>query len=436
MTELTAVVADLAHDGVGICKVEDQTYFVDGVLPGEEVTFLRGKKRKGKRLGSLVSILSKSPDRVDPYCSYFGVCGGCALQHLSREAQISYKQDVLQNNLQKLGRVTAEKLAEPIVADSWKYRRKARPGIKLVPKKGGILVGFRERGSSFLTSLHKCHTLNEPLSDLLAPLHELITGLSHSDRFPQVEIAQGDNAISIVLRHLEALTDNDLESLKQFACRHKVQMYLQPGNLKSIHPLWPENPQPLKFSLQRFGIELEFSATDFVQVNADINERIVSKALALLKPQTGEKILDLFCGLGNFTLPIAKSGAEVVGIEGEQALVDKAVLNASRNRLTNVTFERADLHNSEHVARLKAHNFDKMLIDPPRSGAREICEHLIPVIAPQRIVYVSCNPATLARDADYLVNQHGYQLIEAGIADMFPHTAHVESIALFDRAGS
>ena len=432
MNTLQSEVRDLTHEGYGICKVEDRVYFVDGALPGEQIEFKPLKKRKGVFYGELVEILQSSPDRVKPECEYFGVCGGCALQHLSRPAQVALKGKMLFDSLQRIGKVDAEQRIAPLVGEDWHYRRKARPGIKLVPKKGGILVGFRERRSSFITSLRACLTLDKSLSDLLNPLHTLIDGLSENHRIPQIEMAVGDNATAFILRHLEPLNADDLRQLTNFAKDHGIQFFLQPGKLDSIHPLFPENPEPLHFELKKFDVKLVFAPTDFIQVNGPVNEAMVEQALALLGPQQNDRILDLFCGLGNFTLPLAKSGASVMGVEGDRELVRKGDLNARSNGL-DIEFRQLDLHKADDVATLEQQSFNKMLIDPPRSGAKDVCESLIPKLMPEKLLYVSCNPATLARDSGYLVNDHGYRLTHAGIIDMFPHTAHVESMALFEK---
>ncbi len=434
---LEGVVEDLSHDGRGVVKIESKVYFVPGALPGETVTFSPKKKRKGQFNGELISIEMASRNRVDPKCTYFGVCGGCTLQHLSERVQISMKQETLLETLSKIGRVNPNHILPPLDSDVWGYRRKARPGCKVVAKKGGVLVGFREQGSSYLTSLLHCDTLDGRLSVLLEPLHRLIAETSCANRIPQIEMAAGDNGVSLVLRHLEALNELDLSLIKEFAQKHKINLFLQPGGLNSIHPLWPEEPTPLFYRLPLFDLEIQFAATDFIQVNQKVNEKMIGLAIDALDLSSDSNVMDLFCGLGNFTLPIATCCASVIGIEGEQALIDKAKLNIARNSATHslkhVRFKKMDLHN-EHVINLAGEPCDRMLLDPPRSGAMDVVTHLVPLVMPDVLVYVSCNPATLARDAEILVHHHGYTLESAGAINMFPHTAHVESIAKFVRS--
>ncbi len=430
-----ADVVDLSHDGHGVIKIDQKVYFVPGALPGETIEFIPQKKRKGKFSGQLISIQSRSPDRVDPECEYFGICGGCTLQHLSPDKQIDYKRNILIENLGRIGKVSPEQQLPVISAGHWSYRRKARPGCKFVEKKGGILVGFREQGSSFLTSLKYCKTLDSRLSDLLGPFHTLIAQLSCYNQIPQLEIAAADNAVALILRHLSPLTEDDRKLLTEFAQFHGVQLFLQSGGLHTVSPLWPLIPESLYYLLPDYDLKLEFSVTDFVQVNAGVNQLMIKQALKLLAPKSGDIVLDLFCGLGNFSLPIARSGAQVVGIEGEQTLVAKAKANAVLNHLLDVKFETMNLH-GETVAELAGTDANKILLDPPRSGALDVVIHLIPLLYPEKIVYVSCNPSTLARDAEILVHQHGYQLSCAGAIDMFPHTAHIESMAVFVRPPS
>jgi len=433
---LNGVVEDLSHDGRGVVKIESKVYFVPGALPGESIRFSPRKKRKGQFSGDLVSVDLASSNRVDPRCKYFGVCGGCTLQHLSDEAQLLIKQEMLLETLSRIGRVKPARVLIPIGSDVWGYRRKARPGCKVVPKKGGVLVGFREQGSSFLTSLQQCDTLDSRLSGLLEPLHHLVAAMSCAYKIPQIEMAAGDNGVSLVLRHLEVLQERDLLVIKEFAQEHEVNFFLQPKGLNSIYPLWPEEPTPLFYALSSFNLEIQFAATDFIQVNQKVNERMIEAAIEALDLTSNSNVLDLFCGLGNFTLPIATKCTNVVGVEGEQALIDKANINIARNsqrhNFDHLRFEKMDLHN-EQVINLANLSCDRMLLDPPRSGAMDVVMHLVPLVMPEVLVYVSCNPATLARDAEILVHQHGYVLENAGAINMFPHTAHIESMAKFVR---
>lgn len=430
---LEGLVSDLTHAGEGVVRHQERVYFVPGALPGERIRFLAGRKRRGRFNGRLEEVLQAAPDRVVPRCHYFGTCGGCTLQHLSIDSQRRNKEKILLDNLQRIGRVSPDTVLPMLAAEPWHYRRKARPGCKFVPGKGGILVGFREQGSAYLTSLRDCYTLDPRLAALLDPLHEMISTLDCQRQVPQLEFAAGDSRVALVLRHLVPLSAADEEVLKRFAVDRQVQMFVQPGGLDSIRPLWPQEPEPLSYRLEAFHLTMTFDAVDFIQVNAEVNELMIRQALAFLDPGPGDHVLDLFCGLGNFTLPIARSGASVIGVEGERSLVAKGAANADRNGLTNVGFELMNLHD-DAIASRELPPANKLLLDPPRSGAQEVVRHLVGPLAPEVIVYVSCNPATLARDAEILVHGHGYQLGHAGAMDMFPHTAHVESMAVFFRA--
>lgn len=428
-----ACVEGLSHDGRGIVRHEAKVFFVPGALPGETVEFEEQRKRRGQFAGKLTKVEHESPHRVVPECQYFGICGGCTLQHLSTEQQIVYKEKTLLDSLNRIGNVAPDNIMPAITGEPWNYRRKARPGVKFVPKKGGILIGFREQGTSYLTSLKHCKTLEKNLSALLDPLHNLVSILSCYRQIPQIEFAAGDNAIALVMRHLQPLLDADLEILVQFAREHEIQFFLQPKGLDSIHPLWPKDPEPLYYDLLDLNLRIEFSATDFVQINGEVNQALIDCVLAFIEPGPRDRILDLFCGLGNFTLPMAASGAEVLGAEGDQTLVTKGRHNAKLNRLNNIDFLQVDLF-ADPMLDSQSLECTKLLLDPPRSGALKVVTELVPKIFPRRIVYVSCNPATLARDSAILVHQHGYRLTNAGVIDMFPHTAHVESIGVFENA--
>ncbi len=413
--------------------------FVDGALPGESARVRIRGKRRSHLDAMLVEILRQAPDRVDPPCPYFGTCGGCALQHWAHQAQLTAKQQQLSDALQRIGKVTPEHWLTPISGPIWEYRRKARLGVRYVPKKGGVLVGFRERHKSYITPLESCAALAPQVSKLLPTLPELISGLSCYTRIPQIEVAVGDNDVALVLRHLEPVSDVDIEKLQRYARSHHIQILLQAKGLDTIVPCWPAVFRELYYTLPKHNIVISFGPTDFVQVNAKTNHALIDLALELLEPTKQERLLDLFCGLGNFTLPIARYCDEVVGVEGDHTLVQRAQRNAKQNQLTNVKFIQTDLYteNAELVLpkELLLQKANKMLIDPPRTGAIEIIKK-IPDLAPQRVVYVSCNPATLARDSELLVHKHRYRLTRAGIIDMFPNTAHVESIAVFERTGT
>jgi len=427
----------IAHDGRGVGRDADgKVVFVDYALPGERVRFVPVMHRKSYLFGSTVDVLEPSEYRVTPKCEVFGECGGCVLQHLDPDKQIEYKQQQLLENFKKIGNVVPENWFEPMTSQHWGYRRRARLGAKFVPKKGGMIVGFRERNSSFIQPTSSCDVLYPEVSALLPDLRTTLEQTSCNDKIPQVEISVADNVTVMIVRHLETFVQADLDLLTDFAQRNEVQVFLQPGNLKSVHPLWPEKPEPLFYEFKEFDVRVEFSPTDFIQVNGGINDALVARAIELLDIQASDTVLDLFCGVGNFTLPLARKANQVVGVEGDQALVDRANHNKQLNKLNSVDFYFGDLFKEDmtaasHGAWLE-HKFDKVLLDPPRSGAAEMVRRM-PELNPQKIVYVSCGPATLARDAGVLVNEHGYRLTHAGVIDMFPHTAHVESIAVFEK---
>ncbi len=426
--------ASLAHDGRGVIKHKERVYFVPGVLPSEQVEFTPFNKQRGSFAGRLEHVITSSEGRVTPPCEYFGVCGGCATQHLAPAAQLHFKAQLLQDNLQRIGHVQPQEWLEPLSGESFHYRRKARLGVKFVPKKGGVLVGFREKGTAYLTSLKTCLTLDQRISDLLPALHELVEGLSVHQRIPQIEVAAAHDDVALIIRHLEPLNDDDLPLLEAFGGVNQVQLMLQPAGPDSIHVVWPKPPASvpaLHYLLPDFDLTMQFRPSDFIQVNAEMNRKVVSLAVEYLELRPDDRVLDLFCGLGNFSLPIARSGAQVLGVEGEISMTEQAGHNAKLNDISNAQFNAANLHLEGAEKGLPQSGYNKMLIDPPRSGAQLIVSEYIPILKPQRIVYVSCNPATLARDADILVNQQGYKLLTAGAVDMFPHTAHVESIAVF-----
>jgi 23S rRNA (uracil1939-C5)-methyltransferase len=425
-----AEVSALSHEGRGVAHIDGETVFIHGALPGERVRFRYLRRRRGIGEGEVAEVLQPSPERLAPRCAHFGVCGGCSLQHLPAERQRRLKQDVLRTQLERIGRVAPDRWLPPLTASDWGYRRKARLAVKLVPKKGGVLVGFRERGSSFVAALESCEVLDPRVGRRLRELAALIEGLSVVRQLPQIEVAIGDDAVGLVFRHLAPLTAEDRAKLVAFGQCHGFLIYLQPGNENSVQLLWPGDGE-LTYRLPAFDLELAFRPTDFTQVNADLNRKMVDRAIELLDPQPSDSVLDLFCGLGNFTLPLARRAGQVVGVEGEAGLVGRARDNARRNGLDNCELHVADLAGDVRDLPWMRRHYDRMLLDPPRSGGAE----LIPQVAGlgvSRLVYVSCNPATLARDAGLLVHDHGYRLRAAGIMDMFPHTAHVESIAVFE----
>jgi 23S rRNA (uracil1939-C5)-methyltransferase len=360
------------------------------------------------------------------------VCGGCSLQHLETEAQLAAKQQVLQENLQHIGKVRPETILPPLTGPVWHYRRKARLGARLVPKKGGMLVGFRERAKSYIADMLSCEVLDQSISDLLPELRTVIAGLSCARRLPQVEVAVGDEDAALVFRHLEPLTEKDHTTLRAFGEQTGMQIHLQPKGLDSVRCLWPENPAPLSYTLPEFDVEILFRPTDFIQVNGQINRRMVHHALELLAPEPDDTVLDLFCGLGNFSLPLARQASQVTAVEMDALLIERARQNAVHNGIDNVTFVPGNLDAEDLDASWLHKTYDRILLDPPRTGAMEMVKRLGRLGA-GRVVYVSCNPATLARDSEVLVHRHGYHLKAAGVMDMFPHTTHVESIAVFDK---
>ncbi len=428
-----ALIESLDNEGRGVAHVDGKVIFIEGALPGETVEYSSYRKKPSYEKALVGNIIQASSQRVVPHCPHFSVCGGCSMQHLEISGQTAAKQRVLEDALWHIARLKPETVFPPIAGAAWGYRHRARPSVRLVAKKGGVLVGFHEKRSSYIAVMDSCAVLPPRISALLTPLKELIGGLSIPDRLPQIEIAVGDGQDVLVLRILEALTADDEARLREFADRHRIVFYLQTGGPDTAVLFHPADTPPLAYSLPDFGVTLRFSPTEFTQVNHGVNRMLVRRAMALLRPQPGERIADLFCGLGNFTLPIARSGATVVGIEGSKQLVERARANAELNGLgPRCEFAVANLFDAtpESVAALG--RFDKLLIDPPRDGALELVKSL-GADAPGRIVYVSCSPATLARDAAILVNEKGYALRGAGIASMFPHTSHVESIALFER---
>jgi 23S rRNA (uracil1939-C5)-methyltransferase len=431
-----ATIESLDHEGRGVAHVDGKVIFIEGALPGERVTYTAYRRKPRFESAYADAILKASSQRVTPPCPHFGVCGGCSMQHLEPVAQVAAKQRVLEDAFWHIARISPETILPPIIGPAWGYRRRARLSVRKIDKKGGVLVGFREKRSSYVAVMDSCAVLPPPISALLRKLGELIGSLSIPDRLPQIEVAAGDTPTALVLRILEPLTGADEAKVRDFADRHGVVIYLQTGGPDTatlFHP--PDALQPA-YDLPDFGVTLRFRPTDFTQVNHDVNRVLVRRALGLLNVQPGEKIADMFCGLGNFTLPLARSGAQVVGVEGSAPLVARAKENAVFNGLDGrIEYHVANLFTVTPESLAAWGRFDKMLIDPPREGAIELAKSLgaLGEDAPGRIVYVSCSPATLARDAEVLVRQKGYRLAAAGVANMFPHTSHVESIALFER---
>ncbi len=425
-------VDDLSHEGRGIAHEEGKAVFIDDALPGERVQWTLRKRSRSFDEGQLQSVLEPSPHRVQPRCQHFGMCGGCVLQHLDPLQQIEFKQRQLLEALTRLGGVTPRAVLPPLYSEPWNYRRRARLGARWVAKKNRALVGFRERSAPYLADVQRCEVLDASVAELPAALGALVTQLSIRDRVPQVEIAVAENATALVIRILQPLNDADRALIEQFARDHKVQIYLQPGGYETV-ALAAGEPGPLRYRLEKFDVELQFAPTDFVQINTRLNEQMVERAVELLQLAGTERVLDLFCGMGNFSLPLARHAGHVVGVEGEAALIAAARANAARNGLANTEFVTSDLMQPDlKEAPWARAQYHKVLLDPPRAGAREVLA-VIAATRAARIVYVSCHPGTLARDAGILVNEHGFRLSSAGVMDMFPHTAHVESIAVFDR---
>jgi len=434
----TVLITALDQEGRGIARIDGKAVFVEGALAGELVTIETYRKRPTYELARATGILRASPSRVAPLCPHFGVCGGCSLQHLEAAAQVAAKQRVLEDALWHIGRVRAGELLTPIHGPAWGYRQRARLSVRDVPKKGGVLVGFHERKSSFITDMRSCPVLPPHISSLLPSLRELIGSLSLRDRLPQIELAIGDDADDgtgnevLVLRNLAALTADDERALADFADRHGVRLYLQPQGPATVQAFHPP-ARTLGYALADFAVRIEFQPTDFTQVNVAMNRMLVRRAIGLLEPTEGDVVADFFCGLGNFSLPIARRGAQVVGVEGSAPLVRRAQANAQANGLADrARFVVADLFEATPASLEALGAIDKALLDPPREGAIALVKAL-PVARLSRVVYVSCNPATLARDSSVLVHERGFALRKAGIVNLFPHTAHVESVALFTR---
>jgi 23S rRNA (uracil1939-C5)-methyltransferase len=430
---------DMEGRGVGHLQNEDGTpgkvIFVEGALPGERVSYQSFRKKPKWEAATITELHRESALRVSPKCEYFGICGGCAMQHLEPSAQVAMKQRVLEDNLWHIGKVRAEMMMRPIFGPTWGYRYRARLSVRNVQKKGGVLVGFHERKSSYIADMKTCEILPPYVSAMLVPLRKLVESLSIFDQMPQIELAVGEDVTALVLRIMAPLTADDEDKLKVFADVHRVQWWLQPKGPDTIYPFYPTDVQ-LHYALPEFGVKMPFKPTDFTQVNHHINRVLVMRALRLLEAQPDERVADLFCGLGNFTLPIATQAREVVGIEGSTTLTDRAQDNARANGLgEKTTFYCRNLFEATTEDFIALGKFDRMLIDPPREGAIAVCQAIAGLDAalrPKRIVYVSCNPSTLARDAGYLVHQGGYALKQGGVVNMFPHTAHVESMAVFD----
>ena len=426
-----ARIESLDREGRGVAHVDGKTIFVDGAVTGEEVEYSAYRKKPAWEAAQVLRVLREASSRVAPRCPFFGSCGGCSMQHVDERTQVAAKQRVLEDALWHVGRVRPETMLRPLHGLPWGYRHRARMSARWVEKKGGSLVGFRERKSTFVTDMTSCEVLPRAVSGLVRPLRTLIDSLDLRERIPQIEVAVGDETTVLVLRVLEAVGPGDGERLKCFAEGHSVHLWLQPAGPDSARPFWPPDAPGLYYTLPEYGVRIAFGPTDFTQVNHAVNRLLVVRALGLLDPRPGERVNDFFCGLGNFTLPIARSGADVLGVEGSASLLARAEENARANGLADrCRFATADLFDPAVCAGLAP--CDKALLDPPREGAIELVKSF-EARPPSRIVYVACDPATLARDSGVLVNALGYRLEAAGVVNMFPHTSHVESIAVFER---
>jgi 23S rRNA (uracil1939-C5)-methyltransferase len=426
-----ALIVDLSHEGQGVARLEGKAVFVADALPGERVLLRRVRRHRSFDEAVLESVLAASPDRVEAPCPHYGTCGGCALQHLAPAAQLAFKQAQLLEALVRLGAVEPGAVLPPLTGPVWHYRRRARLGIKHVSRKGRVLVGFRERSARYVADLHECRILVPPLDRLMDPLAELVASLEISTRVPQAELAAADSGAVAVLRVLDPPSPTDMNRMRAFESAHEVRLYLQPGGPASVVPLTDGSP-PLRYLLGDFDLAIEFEPTDFIQVNGALNARMVARAVDALDPQPDDHVLDLFCGLGNFSLPLARRAGQVTGVEGESSLVSRAAGNARRAGLENVNFVTADLASPGYEAPWAERAYARVLMDPPRAGARDV----LPVVGrcgAGRVVYISCHPGSLARDAGLLVREHGFRLVAAGVMDMFPHTTHVEAMAVFER---
>ncbi len=439
------VVVDLTHEAEGVVrgaansedatggKAAGKTVFVAGALPGERISFRRRSFHKSHDEAELVEVHEPSPDRVAPKCAHFGVCGGCALQHLAPAAQIAVKQNELANNLQRIGNVVPESWLPPLLGPEWGYRRRARLSSRYVSKKGRSLVGFREKQGKYVADVTRCEVLAEPVGALVGILGSLLTELERRESIPQIEVALSDGEQVLVVRVLDPLPESDLERLRAFEREQRLRILLQPGGLHTVAPLTP-GPLDLHYRIEDFDLRLDFRPTDFVQVNAAINRSMVARAVELLELRPTDRVLDLYCGLGNFTLPLARRAASVVGVEGEAGLIERARANAALNGIENAEFHVADLSVApDRTIPWMRGGFDAVLLDPPRVGAREVLS-AVAHLAPRRVVYISCHTGSLVRDLGVLTHELGFRLRAAGVLDMFPHTTHVESVAVLDRA--
>ena len=426
------VIEDLSHDGRGVAKWNDKVVFVQNALPGETVMAKLNRKTRHFNEALALDIIKPSADRVEPACEFYTVCNGCTMMHLKEEKQIDFKFNTLKSNFKKMSKIEPKEWLTPLTDQHWHYRRRARLSVKWVAPKDKVLVGFREKNGRFVADMDACQVLEAPLAALIQPLSALFKQMDIRAFIPQVECSLGSDQIALIIRHMKAPTAHDVSLLEAFTQKHGLQVYLQSKGPDTVKPLMTYD-QPLQFELAGDELVYEFLPNDFIQVNRRMNEKMIDRAMEAMDIQADDVVLDLFCGLGNFTLPMAKRAAHIVGVEGDKQLVERARHNATLNQLDNVQFYQADLTKDQNNSEWFQKNYSKVLIDPPRSGAWEILP-LIAQTSAQTLVYISCHPASLARDTDRLVNELGYTLEKAGVMDMFPHTSHVESMAIFKRA--
>lgn len=427
----TATIDSLSHDGRGVAKIAGKKTFIAGTLPGEIVEFAYIRKHNNYDDAKLVKIINASPDREKPACPHFDICGGCSLQHIKHTKQISFKINALQEILKHFGEIEVKEFLPPIIGPIYGYRKRARLSVKYVAKKQKVLIGFHEKNGRFIADIDCCKILDSRVGEKITALSELIQNLSIYQYIPQLEVAIGEAQIALIFRILQPITTTDSEALLSFGQQHGFTIYTQTGGSETIKPLEPKQTTTNYYTLPEQNCTLFFEPTDFTQINPEINRQMVQRALELLAPQPREKILDLFCGLGNFTLPLAKHCNHITGIEGSVTMVKRAQYNAEQNKITNADFFAMDLTQDFPATTWATREYDKILLDPPRTGALEICQKIAKFKA-KKILYISCNPTTFARDAKELSNQ-GYKLNQVGIIDMFPHTSHVETIGEFNK---
>lgn len=427
-----AEISALSHDGRAIAHIHGKTTFLHGGLPNETVEFRYLRKHRQYDEGYVVNVLKPAEHRIAPKCPHFGVCGGCSVQHLTQDAQITFKQSVLLEQLNHIGHTVPDTILPPLIAEHWNYRRKARLGVKYVRSKNKVIVGFRELNGRYLANISSCIVLHPSVGEKIEALGQLIANLHAFQSIPQIEVAVDDQITALVFRHLEALSESDLQKLEQFAQQENFHIYLQPGGIGSVHRLWPKMAeQLLNYQIPAHNVSIYFRPTDFTQINYEINLKMIDRAIDLLEIEKEDRVLDLFCGLGNFTLPLARYCHSITGVEGDTQLVQRAQENAKINAIENANFYCTNLQSDfSHDAWAQQH-YDKILLDPPRTGALDAVKQFNKLNA-KAIVYISCNPATLARDSKEIIEQ-GFKLKQAGVMDMFPHTSHVESIAHFVR---